>query len=141
MAYGIGAAYGIAHGLPFSAFGETCFLALQNLAILALVYRFNRSPARGAAAFLAAALGVAAFLSGRVSRAQVARAYEGASLLVLAARVPQILQNFGARSTGQLSALTCGLNALGALARVFTSLNAGGGAGAAAGPPPCPRPP
>lgn len=50
---------------------------------------------------------------------------------MLAARVPQILQNFGARSTGQLSALTCGLNALGALARVFTSLNAGGGAGAA----------
>ena len=124
-AYGVGAAYGIAHGLPFSAFGETCFLALQNLAILALVYRFNGTPARGALAALVAALAAAAFFGGKISRKQVAAAYEGASLLVLAARVPQIYSNFKAKATGQLSGITCGANALGALARVFTSMSAG----------------
>lgn len=124
-AYGVGAAYGLAHGLPFSAFGETCFLALQNLAILALIYRFNKTPARGAAAALVAALAAAAFFGGKVSKAQVSAAYEGASLLVLAARVPQIWANFKAKGTGQLSGITCGANALGALARVFTSLSAG----------------
>ena len=100
-------------------------MALQNLAILALIYRFNKSPARGALAALVAAAAAAAFFGGRVSRAQVAAAYEGASLLVLAARVPQIYSNFRAKGTGQLSGVTCGANALGALARVFTSLSAG----------------
>ena len=124
-AYGIGAAYGIAHKLPFSAFGETCFLALQNLAILALIYRFNKTPARGFCVAALAVVAAAAFFTGKVSTRQVATAYECASLLVIAARVPQIYSNFKNKSTGQLSGITYGANALGALARVHTSLSAG----------------
>lgn len=124
-AYGIGAFYGLAHNLPFSAFGETCFLALQNLAILALVYHFNGTPARGAFVAVLAAAAAAAFFGGKISKRQIAAAYEGASLLVIAARVPQIYSNFKSKATGQLSGITYGANALGALARVYTSLSAG----------------
>lgn len=124
-AYGVGAAYGVAHGLPFSAFGETCFLAAQNLAILALIYLFNGTAGRGALVAAIASVAVAAFLGGKISRSQVAAAYEGASLLILAARLPQIYSNFKSKSTGQLSAVTYGANALGAVARVYTSLSAG----------------
>ena len=42
--------------------------------------------------------------------------------LVVACRLPQILQNFNARSTGQLSLITYALNAVGAAARIFTSI-------------------
>ena len=124
-AYGVGALYGISHALPFSAFGETCLLALQNIAILALIYRFNGTPRRGLLVASLALAALAAFFSGKVSKAQVAVAYEFASLLVLAARVPQIVSNLKSKSTGQLSGVTCGANALGALARVYTSLSAG----------------
>lgn len=111
--------------MPFSAFGETCFLALQNLAILALVYRFNGTPGRGALVAALAAAAAAAFFGGRVSKRQIGTAYECASLLATAARVPQIWSNFRSKATGQLSGVTCGANALGAAARVYTSLSAG----------------
>ncbi len=41
---------------------------------------------------------------------------------VFARRLPQIVQNFGAKATGQLSIITYGLNTAGAAARIFTSI-------------------
>lgn len=42
--------------------------------------------------------------------------------------MPQILQNFSARSTGQLSLITYALNTAGAAARIFTSIQEKAGA-------------
>lgn len=61
-------------------------------------------------------------------RAAVARLYEANNAVMLAARVPQIAKNFAAKSTGQLSLVTFGVNAAGCVARIFTSLQEGGGA-------------
>ena len=41
---------------------------------------------------------------------------------LLACRLPQIVQNFGSKATGQLSIITYGLNTAGAAARIFTSI-------------------
>jgi hypothetical protein len=46
---------------------------------------------------------------------------------MLLARLPQIAKSFAARSTGQLSVITYGLNFAGGAARVFTTLHEGGG--------------
>lgn len=54
-------------------------------------------------------------------------AFDFNSLLFLCARVPQILKNFRARSTGELSLITCSMNLGGCLARIFTSLQQGAG--------------
>jgi hypothetical protein len=40
----------------------------------------------------------------------------------MVSRVPQIVQNYTTKSTGQLSIITYGLNLLGTLARIFTTM-------------------
>ena len=54
-------------------------------------------------------------------------AHEVDDLILIAARLPQIYKNFAARSTGQLSVITFGANTLGCVARLFTTLQEGGG--------------
>jgi mannose-P-dolichol utilization defect protein 1 len=65
---------------------------------------------------------------GALTPARASRGVEAVSLLMLAARLPQIAKNAAAKSTGQLSLATYGANLAGATARVFTSLTEGGGA-------------
>ncbi len=123
------AAYGIYTRLPFSAFGESCLLLAQNTVLLGLIYKFNRTPGRAAAAVSLAAAGAGALLTpGAITPARAARAVEAVSLIMLAARLPQIVANAKAKSTGQLSLVTYAANFCGACARIFTSATEGGGA-------------
>ena len=122
------AAYGLYTRLPFSAFGESLLLLAQNTILLGLIYKFNRTPGRAAAAVAVGAAGVGALLTpGTLTPARAARAVEAVSLLMLAARLPQIAANARAKSTGQLSVVTYAANTAGAAARIFTSLTEGGG--------------
>ncbi|KAL4429561.1 hypothetical protein ABPG77_008610 [Micractinium sp. CCAP 211/92] len=124
----IAVTYGFLMGLPFSAFGETVALLLQNSLLLFLIYYYQRrSVARGftVTALLAGAGAVA--LSGQLSTAHISTLYDCNNLLLVASRVPQIWQNFSAGSTGQLSLITYALNTAGAAARIFTSIQENAG--------------
>lgn len=64
---------------------------------------------------------------GHVSKPLITAAYDANNLILLGARLPQIYQNFATRSTGQLSIVTYAANALGCVARLFTTMQEGGG--------------
>jgi hypothetical protein len=51
--------------------------------------------------------------------------YDVNNFIMLAARVPQILKNFSEQSTGQLSIVTFGVNTVGCVVRILTSLHEG----------------
>lgn len=67
-------------------------------------------------------------LAGHVSKELITTLYDANNFVFLFARVPQIYQNFKNRSTGQLSLITYSVNFLGCIARIFTTLQEGGGA-------------
>lgn len=57
----------------------------------------------------------------------ITAAYDFNNIILMSARVPQILQNFQTKSTGQLSIITFAANTLGCIARLFTTMQEGGG--------------
>jgi hypothetical protein len=63
-----------------------------------------------------------------MTRSAVGSLYDLNNFVMLGARVPQILKNFTEKSTGQLSIITFGVNTLGCVARIFTSMQEGGAA-------------
>lgn len=122
------ASYGYINQLPFSSYGEAAILLTQNLLLLALVYKYARLPAIRVAAVASIIVGAIAVLaSGNVTRSHVGALYDVNNFIMLAARVPQILKSYGDKSTGQLSIITFGVNTVGCVARIFTTLHEGGG--------------
>jgi mannose-P-dolichol utilization defect protein 1 len=63
-----------------------------------------------------------------VSLAHISHAYDLNNIILMSSKLPQILQNLQARSTGQLSVITYAANTLGCVARLFTTAQEGGGA-------------
>uniref|UniRef100_A0A383VSW1 Mannose-P-dolichol utilization defect 1 protein homolog n=1 Tax=Tetradesmus obliquus TaxID=3088 RepID=A0A383VSW1_TETOB len=121
-------AYGYLKGLAFSTYGEASILFAQNVLLLALIYKYNRMPlSRRLAAVILLGGAIAAVLTGHVSMALISHAYDLNNIILMSARLPQILQNFSARSTGQLSVITYAANTLGCVARLFTTMQEGGG--------------
>lgn len=57
----------------------------------------------------------------------ITAAYDANNMILMGARVPQILQNFQTKGTGQLSIITFAANTLGCVARLFTTMQEGGG--------------
>jgi hypothetical protein len=53
--------------------------------------------------------------------------YDANNLILMGARLPQIYKNFNDKSTGQLSIITFAANTLGCIARLFTTMQEGGG--------------
>nr|KAJ3419507.1 hypothetical protein HK105_006866 [Polyrhizophydium stewartii] len=111
---------------PFSAYGENVFVSVQNLAImfLILVYRgrYGALVSRGIAIGL---FGAALFSERVVSMGMLETLQWGTIFLVVPSKVPQIMANHRARSTGTLSFITVFLQFAGTLARVFTTLQEG----------------
>lgn len=62
-----------------------------------------------------------------MTRAMVGRLYDFNNIILMVARVPQITKNFREKSTGQLSTVTYGVNTVGCVARIFTTMQEGGG--------------
>ncbi|PSC68347.1 mannose-P-dolichol utilization defect 1-like protein 2 [Micractinium conductrix] len=125
----IAVTYGFVMGLPFSAFGETVALLLQNNLLLVLIYYYQRrSLARAATVGLLLAGAGAVALSGGLTKSHVTALYDCQNLILVASRLPQIWSNFVSKATGQLSIITYALNAAGAAARIFTSIQEQAGA-------------
>ncbi|KAF2085171.1 monosaccharide-P-dolichol utilization protein [Saccharata proteae CBS 121410] len=122
-AYLIGLAYNVRQGFPFSTFGETAFILVQNVAIAALVLHYGGKSA-GAAVWVAglAAAGYALFNADLVDAKTLSLLQAGAGVLGVASKAPQILTIWKEGGTGQLSAFAVFNYLLGSLSRIFTTL-------------------
>lgn len=98
-------AYNVRQGNPFSTFGETALIAVQNVAISTLVLQFGGKTA-GAAVFIAglAASIYALFNEQVVDAKALSMLQAGAGVLGTASKLPQIVTNYQEGGTGQLSA-------------------------------------
>lgn len=119
----ISLAYNFRQGNPFSTFGETFFLTLQNVIItlLILYYAGQRS------LLVASAIGFLIVFQALSSQSFVPSSvmsilYAATIPLTLSSKVPQIYTNFKNSSTGQLSVFAVFNYFLGSTARVFTTM-------------------
>ena len=100
-------AYNARQKFPFSTYGESALIAVQDIVVAALVLVFSGQAAT-AGAFLAAVGGVvyALMFSGETIVDQTMMGYlqGGAGILGIASKVPQIITIWQQGGTGQLSA-------------------------------------
>lgn len=104
-------AYSVRNAFPFSTYGETAFIAVQDVAIGALILLFSGRSA-GAAAFVAvvAAAAYALFVPEVVDMEMLRYLQAGAGLLGIASKLPQIWTVWQEGGTGQLSAFAVSLS-------------------------------
>ncbi|KAH9954936.1 hypothetical protein BC827DRAFT_1142290 [Russula dissimulans] len=127
--YAITLAYSSRNGFPFSTYGENLFLTIQNIFITLLIVLYDppsssrrlttNTTGRLIAGFLAVlAVGFALFTApaGVLAVAQLCTLP-----LSLFSKLPQIAQNYRARSTGQLSTFAVISQIGGCAARLFTT--------------------
>ncbi|CAI4218763.1 unnamed protein product [Parascedosporium putredinis] len=122
-AYLIGLAYNFRNGFPFSTYGETALILVQNVVISVLVLQYSGKKGLAAAfvALLAGAAG-ALFTDNVLDMKTLGYLQAGAGTLGVASKVPQILAIWSEGGTGQLSAFTVFNYLVGSLTRIFTTL-------------------
>jgi len=123
VGYAISIVYSITNGYPFSTYGEYTFIALQNIVIIFLVFKYTSNDY---SIFGAVLVGFISFfclgLTG-ILKKEVLQTLQGCSIFIFTiSRLPQIWMNFKNKSTGQLALTTFFLNFVGSLARIFTTL-------------------
>jgi mannose-P-dolichol utilization defect protein 1 len=105
IAYTISLAYNVRSNFPFSTFGETVFIVVQNVVITFMILKYSKR--EGAAfIFLGTLLAIvpALFIKDLVPMEILSYLQAGAGALGVAAKVPQIATVFSEGTTGQLSA-------------------------------------
>ncbi|KAL7740319.1 hypothetical protein ACLKA6_018763 [Drosophila palustris] len=114
--------YNFMNGYPFSSWGDNTFLALQTVAIAALVLFFGgRKP--HAFVFLLAYAGLLYVLNSGLTPMKALLTIQSCNIpILLVGKLSQALTNYKAGSTGQLSAATVIMMFAGSLARIFTSI-------------------
>lgn len=122
-AYIISLSYNIRHGFPFSTYGETALILVQNIAIASLVLNYSGKKA-GIAAWIGglAAAGGVLFREDIVDVKTLSWLQAGAGVLGVASKLPQIFTVWQQGGTGQLSAFAVINYLLGSLSRIFTTL-------------------
>lgn len=108
-------------GYPLDTYGENVAITLQSLVIVGLVWAMRRT-GRG---HMLAVLAAAAALHGGIwllPRPLLPVVAQAQPLIMCAGYGPQILLNFKAGCTGQLSALTTAMRFVGCLVRTATTL-------------------
>eukprot|EP00462_Mataza_sp_D1_P020775 CAMPEP_0175139942 /NCGR_PEP_ID=MMETSP0087-20121206/11193_1 /TAXON_ID=136419 /ORGANISM="Unknown Unknown, Strain D1" /LENGTH=160 /DNA_ID=CAMNT_0016423029 /DNA_START=257 /DNA_END=739 /DNA_ORIENTATION=+ len=116
-------AYNLANGYPFSTYGENALLLVQGWVLLYLLASYNNK--LNAVFFASAAVytgACAAIFGGFVSLELMALGQALTVPVISFSKIPQIMTNFSNKSTGQLAFITCFLNFLGCVARIFTTL-------------------
>lgn len=109
--YLISLAYNARMGFPFSTYGETAFIAVQNVAIAALILQYSGKGA-AAAVFVAglAAAGYSLFNPSIIDMKTMGLLQAGAGALGVASKLPQIITVWQQGGTGQLSAFAVSHN-------------------------------
>ncbi|KZS96042.1 mannose-P-dolichol utilization defect 1 protein, partial [Sistotremastrum niveocremeum HHB9708] len=130
LSYGITTVYSVRHDYPFSTYGENFFLSLQNILITLLIIQYsgrsraltsthsNNTPKLIIAAFLTV---VSAYSLYAIPMSTLQALQISTLPLSVFSKLPQISQNYKARSTGQLSAFAVIAQIAGCVARVFTT--------------------
>mmetsp|Transcript_4008 Transcript_4008/g.5559 ORF Transcript_4008/g.5559 Transcript_4008/m.5559 type:complete len:214 (-) Transcript_4008:102-743(-) len=118
-----GIVYNFKYNNPFSSYGETAIILIQNFVIIALLWTFMKP--KPLPSFQ---LGIIAlFLVLSVICYYIPMEFQyllplSNIPLLLSSRIAQIATNFKDRSTGQLSIITTFLTFVGCLIRVFTTI-------------------
>lgn len=116
--------YNVRQQFPFSTYGESALIAVQDVVIGVLVLSFAGKPA-GAAAFVAvvaASIYALLFDATLVDAHTLSLLQAGAGVLGVASKLPQIFTIYKEGTTGQLSAFAVFNYLLGTLSRIFTTL-------------------
>jgi hypothetical protein len=102
--------YNVRHGFPFSTYGETALILVQNIAIASLVLKYSGNTV-GIAGWIGGlmAAGAALFNPGLIAEDKLSVLQAGAGVLGVASKVPQILTIWKEGGTGQLSAFAVSL--------------------------------
>ncbi|KAF2856670.1 mannose-P-dolichol utilization defect 1 protein [Plenodomus tracheiphilus IPT5] len=122
-AYLISLSYNVRHGFPFSTYGETALILVQNIAIASLVLKYSGNGI-GIAGWIGGLIagGAALFNENWVGDERLNLLQATAGVLGVAAKLPQIMTIFMEGGTGQLSAFAVVNYLLGSLSRIFTTL-------------------
>ncbi|KAF2440612.1 mannose-P-dolichol utilization defect 1 protein [Karstenula rhodostoma CBS 690.94] len=122
--YLISLAYNVRHGFPFSTYGETALILVQNVVIASLVLKFGGKGVGSVGAWVAGlvALGAALARPDIVDVKTLGYLQAGAGVLSVASKLPQIWTVYQQGGTGQLSAFAVINYLLGSLSRIFTTL-------------------
>jgi mannose-P-dolichol utilization defect protein 1 len=130
ICYLVTLAYSYRNDFPFSTYGENFFLGIQNILITLLIIHYpsstmrrsvsssNTSPKVIGAALVAVLASVVLF---SLSKEALALLQLCTLPIGLFSKLPQIAQNYRAKSTGQLSTFAVVAQILGCLARLFTT--------------------
>ncbi|KAH7073323.1 hypothetical protein FB567DRAFT_537508 [Paraphoma chrysanthemicola] len=121
--YLISLSYNVRHGFPFSTYGETALILIQNIAIASLVLKYSGN-SLGIAGWVGGlvAAGSALFNEQWVDNERLSLFQATAGVLGVASKVPQIFTIWSEGGTGQLSAFAVVNYLLGSLSRIFTTL-------------------
>jgi mannose-P-dolichol utilization defect protein 1 len=99
--------YNVRNRFPFSSFGETAFIVIQNVAICFLVLEYSGKGNMGTMLIAAlAGVGFLLFNSDIVSAELLQYLQMGAGAVAALSKLPQIIAIFREGGTGQLSAFT-----------------------------------
>ncbi|KAJ1983754.1 hypothetical protein H4R34_001086 [Dimargaris verticillata] len=109
---------------PFSTYGESFFLSLQNLIILMLLFAYRSRQAGALVALAVASVATYALNTPAWVGTPLLATLQAATIPIsLASRIPQIVTNYRNGHTGQLAAFTVFNSFLGCAVRVFTTLH------------------
>lgn len=115
--------YNVRAGNPFSTYGETLFMALQNLVVLVLLGFYRDRMMRVVLLMSLYSVFMSSLLIPSYFTDATVRSLQAVTIpLNMVSRLPQILIIWRNHGTGQLSALTVFLVWAGSMARVYTSL-------------------
>ncbi len=109
---------------PILSYGENCAVTVSNIIILGLILNYGPAQPRWVVVLSAAVYTIAIlYLSSTFAPISLLMTLQVLSIPLLnLAKVPQILKNHAAQSTGELSQLTLFLQLLGNVARIFTTI-------------------
>ncbi|KAJ5090641.1 monosaccharide-P-dolichol utilization protein [Penicillium argentinense] len=116
--------YGVRNQFPFSTYGESALIAVQDVAVGVLVLTFAGRSAAAATfvAVVAAAVYALLFDQTLVDAQTMAYLQAGAGALGIMSKAPQIYTIWSEGGTGQLSAFAVFNYLAGSLSRIFTTL-------------------
>ncbi|XP_032243230.1 mannose-P-dolichol utilization defect 1 protein isoform X2 [Nematostella vectensis] len=115
-------AYSLVKGFPFSTWGESFFLCIQTSLLIILYFHFNRKPMIAALFCGLYAVSVYVLLSDKVSLDIHTKLVSLNVPLMAISKLLQIVANFRNGHTGQLSFIMVFLLFVGAIARIFTTV-------------------
>ncbi|CAF9916504.1 MAG: hypothetical protein GOMPHAMPRED_001028 [Gomphillus americanus] len=119
----ISLSYGYRNGFPFSTYGESALIALQNIAIAALILHLSGRSAAAGVFVAGVATGFYTLLDKNlVGMALLKQLMGAAGVMSVASKVPQIWTIFSQGGTGQLSAFAVFNYLIGSLSRIYTTL-------------------